>query len=436
AQTVKHRLEYEFSIICQKGFSDYFLLVHEIVQEAERQGHRVLGRGSAANSLISYSLRLTHVDPLKNNLFFERFLNPERSSPPDIDLDFSWKIRDTIYEFLRKRWGKEQVALISTHVTMRGRGALWEAGKALGFQPKELEGISRVMGSLSAQEFLEHGASRPETRGFPFKNLAFLRLIKIASAFEGIPKNLSLHAGGVVVSPGSIYRFTPVQPSSKSLPMTQMEMRAIEEVGLVKIDILAQRSLGVFSDVSMELKTGGCFPEELENIDLISSNDSVANALKNGRTIGVFYIESPGMRGLLKKLGCRGFSELTAASSVIRPGVAESGMMAAYIERHLKQRAIPPQNRLLEPILKETHGVMIYQEDVMRVAQVLSGLTLGEADILRRAMSGKSRNQESLIELKNRFLSGASKRGVSLDFSNEIWRQIESFSGYAFCKAH
>ncbi|NLI78452.1 MAG: hypothetical protein GX442_18685 [Candidatus Riflebacteria bacterium] len=528
---VEARLEEELAVIAALGFADYFLLVHEIVVAAEARGHRVLGRGSAANSLVSYALRFTHVDPLRHNLYFERFLNPGRTSPPDIDLDFSWRIRDEIYEFLRRRWGDDQVALISTHVTLGGRGALRETGKALGFPGPDLGRFSRAIGHLSVADFLAQAADLPRARGLPLDNPAFRRWLKVAERLEGIPTHLSLHAGGVVVAPGGIHRFTPVQPSSKPVPMTQLEMHGIEAVGLVKIDLLAQRSLGVFADVLQGITppapvrtetpatpgtdpaaspsrpsplptTPGASPEppgavpapcqprqapadlaptphggrspssptglpanngtspksaggphpgatepppltvlpplppDFADVDALAADPPVAKALAEGRTMGVFYIESPGMRSLLAKLRCRGFGELTAASSVIRPGVAESGMMQAYIARHRDPRRRVAVHPLLDEVLRETYGVMIYQEDVMKVAHALAGFTLGEADLLRRAMSGKERGSEIMVRNRARFLDGAAARGVAPPIAEEIWRQMESFSGYAFCKAH
>ncbi len=430
------RMESELRVIEEKGFQDYFLLVHEIVVEAERMGHRVLGRGSAANSIVSYALRMTHVDPLAYDLFFERFLNPERKSPPDIDLDFSWKVRDEIYEFLRRRWGKEQVSLISTHVTMGGRNAVREVGKTLGFPPDELKRISRGIRHLPVMEFLKQGPERPESRDLPFGEPSFRRLLNLAARLEGLPIHFSLHAGGVVVAPGGIHRFTPTQPSSKPIPMTQMEMHAIEAVGLVKIDLLAQRSLGVFADLTSRLGPTGGLPPFLDDVERLARDPKVDSALRQGSTMGVFYIESPGMRSLLKKLDCSGFLDLTAASSVIRPGVAESGMMQEYIALHRDRSRIAFPHPVLAAVLQETHGIMIYQEDVIRVAHSVAGFTLGEADSLRRAMSGKERGDEVMARSKNRFLEGAARKGFPPDLASEIWRQIESFSGYAFCKAH
>lgn len=433
---VKERLDHELEVIGRHGFADYFLLVHEIVEEAERRGHRVLGRGSAANSLTAYALRMTHVDPLRYGLFFERFLNPYRTSPPDIDLDFSWRIRDEIYEFLRRRWGADHVALISTHVTLGGRGAIRETGKALGFPADELNRISRAIGHWSAMDFLRNGTEKPESRGIPFENEAFRQLLTTASRIEGLPTHFSLHAGGIVVAPEGLDRFTPVQPSSKPIPMTQFEMHAIEAVGLVKIDLLSQRSLGVFADVTPTIESTPETRLLLDDVEALAADPAIEAALREGRTMGVFYIESPGMRSLLRKLDCRGFLALTAASSVIRPGVAESGMMQEYIARHRDPTRIPPSHPLLASVLEETHGVMIYQEDVIRVSCALAGFSLGEADLLRRAMSGKTRGDEVMAATRDRFLAGAAAKGVSPTIAEEVWRQIESFSGYAFCKAH
>ncbi|MBF0407970.1 MAG: DNA polymerase III subunit alpha [Candidatus Riflebacteria bacterium] len=423
---ILNRLKYEFNIIIEKNFTDYFLLVHEITEEAERLGHRVLGRGSAANSIISYCLRFTHVDPLKYGLFFERFLNPQRSSPPDIDLDFSWRIRDEIYSFLQKRWGNDKVALISAHITLGGRGAIRETGKTLGFTEIEISKLTKAVGHKSICDLNNIDNFSPSER----------KLLKTASLVEGLPVHLSLHAGGVVISPSGIDHFTPIQPSSKPIPMTQMDMYSLEEIGLVKIDLLSQRALGVYCDLMNHLRINKVLNPILEDVEAITNDPLVSEALMNGDTIGVFYIESPGMRSLLKKLKCRTFSELTAASSIIRPGVAESGMMQTYIKRHRDRSEVPLIHPLLEDILSETYGVMIYQEDVIKCSCAIAGFSLGDADLLRRAMSGKHRGDTEMDKIRERFLEGAFNRGVDENTALEIWRQIESFSGYAFCKAH
>ncbi|MDD3146274.1 MAG: DNA polymerase III subunit alpha [Candidatus Riflebacteria bacterium] len=442
---IQSRFENELQVIANLGFADYFLVVNDITSKARELGHRVLGRGSAANSLISYVLDFTQVDPIKHQLYFERFLNSARKSPPDIDLDFSWRIRDQIYEHLLQRWGEEKVAMISTHISLRGRAALRETGKALGIKKADLDAATSLVGHSSLAEFLSDPA-RQSRYNLPAERLETLKpLFGLASQIEGLPVHFSIHAGGIVIAPGSIYDFTPTMPSSKVLPITQLEMHGIEKFGLVKLDLLSQRSLGVYSDL---VKHREISPATINDSDenkpyqppsdpeVIEKDPLVANALAKGLTMGVFYIESPGMRGLLEKLACNNYKGLIAASSIIRPGVAESGMMQEYIRRHHHPDGWKPLHPAMGSLLADTHGVMVYQEDVMKVAHHIAGFTLAEADMLRRAMSGKERDPNRMQETRTRFIEGAAAHGTDIKTAGEIWRQISSFCGYAFCKAH
>ncbi len=425
------RFDYELATINELGFTDYFLIVDEITHRAKELGVRVLGRGSAANSLISYLLDFTQVDPLKHNLYFERFLNPYRKSPPDIDLDFSWKIRDQIYQFLRERWGENRVAMISTHIRLNSRSAMRETGKALGISNEELNYLSSLLGHSTIEEFLKFPEELARYKPDQARLKQHLGWLKLASSVEGLPTHFSIHAGGVVIAPDSLYNYSILEPSSKVLPITHIEMHGCENAGLVKFDLLSQRALGVYADLVQTIERR--IPDSPEHIE---QDQRVMESLAAGDTLGVFYIESPGMRGLLGKLHCRNFSELVAASSIIRPGVAESGMMQEYIRRHLATNSWKPVHPLMGEILQETYGIMVYQEDVMKVAHHLAGFSLGEADILRRAMSGKERSSQQMQQAKERFLSGAATNGVEKSIATEIWRQINSFCGYAFCKAH
>lgn len=428
---ITQRVDFELATINELGFTDYFLVVDEITRKAKELGVRVLGRGSAANSIISYILDFTQVDPLKHNLYFERFLNPHRKSPPDIDLDFSWKIRDQIYQFLKERWGVSRVAMISTHIRLSGRSAMRETGKALGVNNEELNYLSSLLGHSSIEEFIKNPDKLARYRPDRARIEQHLGWLKMAAGVEGLPTHFSIHAGGVVIAPDSLYNYSILEPSSKVLPITHVEMHGCEEAGLVKFDLLSQRALGVYADVVKTIESS--IPDSSE---LIEQDQQIMQCLARGDTLGVFYIESPGMRGLLGKLQCQSFSELIAASSIIRPGVAESGMMQEYIRRHLNPNSWKPVHPLLGQILQETYGIMVYQEDVMKVAHHLAGFSLGEADILRRAMSGKERSPQQMQQAKERFLKGAAGNGIDKAIACEVWRQISSFCGYAFCKAH
>ena len=438
------RLRSELEVIEDKGFSPYFLVVDDIVRQAREWGMRTVGRGSAACSLVSYCLGVTHVDPVALHLHFERFLNPGRSSPPDIDLDFSWKDRDRILEYVYETYGEDRVAMICTHVTFAARSAARETGKAYGLSDSELGKFTKRIPHYGVRSLTRLAEEVPECRGLPVNQEPYRTILALGEKLAGLPRHLSIHAGGIVISPGPITDLVPLERTSKGLVVTQYDMGPVEELGLIKIDLLSQRSLGVLTDAAaaVEKNTGKAPP--VDDGRAVLDDDATRRLIREGRTMGCFYIESPAMRSLLRKLRTDTFEDLTAASSVIRPGVAESGMMQEYISRHLEARAPAPRpapsgwylHPLLEEVLEETHGVMIYQEDVLRVAHVLAGMSLGEADSLRRSMSGKMRSAEAMALVRDRFLAGCGGKGIPPSVAREVWRQMESFAGYAFCKAH
>jgi DNA-directed DNA polymerase III PolC len=437
-QEVINRLKHELEIIDRLGFCEYFLVVHRIVEEARRRGFLLVGRGSAVNSIVSYSLGLTNVDPLRYNLYFERFLNPERSSPPDIDIDFSWKDRDELIQWVYDFFGQDKVALISTTVTMRARHAIRETAKALGIPESEVNEFTRPIPGY----FTDHVDLRelprvfPECQHLPMDREPWPAVLSHAQRILGFPRNLSIHCGGIVIAPEPITHFTPLQRAAKGFVVTQMDMFPIEELGLIKIDLLSQRSLGAMKDCLSAVRTNTGDDPPLDDFARITADPETRRLIRTGRTMGCFYIESPGMRALLERLECDTFEMLVAASSIIRPGVAESGMMRAFIDRHRDPAQITYLHPTLEPLLRETYGVMIYQEDVIRVAHELGGMSLGEADLLRRAMSGKMRSHEAMDGLEERFFATCRTQDIPEPIIREIWRQVASFAGYSFCKGH
>ncbi|HUU27962.1 MAG TPA: DNA polymerase III subunit alpha [archaeon] len=433
---VLERLKAELEVIDRLGFAPYFLVVADIARYARKKRIPMVGRGSAANSIVSYALGITDVDPIRYNLFFERFLNPERDSPPDIDLDFSWRRRDEVLDYVYRTYGADRVAMICTYVTFSTRLAFREIAKAMGLPEKEITRFTRLLPyrALSHLDSLQN--DWPECRTLPLDKEPYRTILENAVRIKSFPRHLSIHAGGIVVSPFPLTDLVPLERSTKGLVVTQYDMFGIEDLGLVKIDLLSQRSLSVVEDVVRTLEERGLPKLALDDIDSLSRDPDTVRIIEEGRTMGCFYIESPAMRSLLAKLRVRTFEELTAASSVIRPGVAESGMMAEFIERHNGRRPVTYLHPSLENLLGETYGVMVYQEDVIRVAHEIAGMSLGEADLLRRAMSGKMRSREAMTRLEENFVRAAVSRGVKREVALEIWRQISSFAGYAFCKAH
>jgi len=430
------QLKYELEIIERLGFSTYFLVVWDISQRARALRIPAIGRGSAANSIVSYCLGITHVDPLAHNLYFERFLNPHRKSPPDIDLDFCWKRRDQILQYVYKTYGEDHVAMISTTVTLGARSAVREVAKVLGLDAQQIKRLTSRIPFWGVRDLRTIREDFPECRDLPLDREPYRTVMETAQRIMGFPRHLSVHSGGVVISPTPLTDDLPLEMAPKGLIITQYDMFAVEDLGLVKIDLLGQRSLGVLQDTVEEVERHQGRKPEVEDMSMIFGDEPTRQLIRQGRTMGCFYIESPAMRALLKKLRTDTFPGLTAASSVIRPGVAESGMMDQFIQRHHDPAKVHYLHPKLKELLGETYGVMVYQEDVIKVAHHLAGMSLGEADLLRRAMSGKLRSGKAMARLQGTFVSSCQRHGVKKEVAGEIWRQIESFAGYAFCKAH
>ena len=426
---VRQRLQYELNIIEKMQLASYFLLVWDIVREAHQRGIPTVGRGSAANSLVCRSLNITEVDPIKNNLYFERFLHEQREDFPDIDIDFPWNRRDEMIQYVFDKY--KNVALISTHTHLGIRSSLREAGKALGISVFDIDRITkRLPHSADLNNLRAVRDTVPECRGLPFEDPPFCDMIAAAKKITGLPRHISIHCGGLVVSTKPITDLIPLQKTRKGFEVTQYDMYPVKDLGLLKIDLLAQRGLAV------EVDTVQAIQEHIDFSYIDPVTDPATRTLiREGKTMGCFYIESPGMRNLLQKLRVSSFEELTAASSIIRPGVASSGMMQAYIKRHTGKETITYLHPKLKEVLSETYGIMIYQEDVLKVAHAVAGINLGEAEGLRKCMS-KKRDWQRMETYQERFLNGAKENGVPENIRKEIWSHIDSFAGYSFCKAH
>ncbi|MFQ5749465.1 MAG: DNA polymerase III subunit alpha, partial [Planctomycetota bacterium] len=404
------------------------------------------GRGSAANSLVAWLLGFTHVDPVRHDLYFERFMNAGRSDFPDVDLDFAWDERDAVLDHVRRCFGRERVAMIGTHVTFGLRGAVRELAKAMGVPASEIEPFSRALpGRLRGPPDGERLRADPRCARLPLRAEPWRTILVQAAALQGFPRHLGVHPGGVVIAPAPLTDHLPLQLARKQtgagrMVITQWDMEPVEKVGLLKIDLLGNRGLAVIRDTVEAVKRNLGLPIDLDRLDP-QGDQRTCSLLERGETMGCFYVESPGMRGLLRKLRCRDFATLVAASSIIRPGISSSGMMQAYVERHhfvrRRGRHDPSWYPLpcLRAILGETYGVMAYQEDVLKVVQEAAGMTAAEADGLRRSMSHK-RSHEKMASFRESFLEGARRRGAGEALARELWRQIESFAGYSFCKAH
>ena len=434
------RLQEEIAVVEQLGFAGYFLIVWDIVRYAADRGMPTLGRGSAANSLISYLLGITHVDPLKHDLYFQRFLNPERLSPPDIDLDFGWKDRDEVLAYVYDRYGRDHTAMICNINRFSARSGFREAAKARGYGDRELTRITRRLPwRLLEGDPQQALASRPESADLPADREPYRSLLVQAQDLARRPRHLGIHAGGLVIADRPLTDLFPLQWARKGILISQLDMYSIEDLGLVKIDLLAQRGIAVVADAAKAVAANHNVGVDLSRLP--DDDPATRRLMSSGDTMGCFYIESPGMRSLLKKLKADTFSVVVAASSVIRPGPSDSGMSRSFVLRHLgKEPPVLPHPAL--GFLNETYGVMIYQEDVMRTLSAVAGMTLAEADLMRRAMSFKGDPREFLA-MKDRFFSGARETmaagaapRVPDAVLEELWRQVSSFAGYAFCKAH
>ncbi|MBI5646307.1 MAG: DNA polymerase III subunit alpha [Ignavibacteriae bacterium] len=434
---VHDRLEKEFRIIAELGFADYFLVAWDLVRYAKHRNYPYVGRGSGANSIVAYCLEITNVDPIELDLFFERFLNPERKSPPDFDIDFSWRNRDDVIDYVLGKYGHERTAMICTLSTYSPRGAMRETGKALGYSEAEVKQCTSLLSSYGSARDL-HDPQSPFRRhaGVILQSEYGARWIALATRILDFPNHYGIHSGGVILAPEKMTRYTATQIAPKGVRITQQDMFSIEDWRLEKLDILSTRGLGTFEDTMRAVeKKHGHTPPVLRYTNACEDAET-RRIMREGKTIGCFYVESPAMIQLLRKLRTDTFEMLTAASSIIRPGVAQSGMMQAFIERYHDTSKIRPPHPKMAELLHSTFGVMVYQEDVIKVAHFIGGMSLGEADVLRRAMSGKMRSQDAMRALKDGFFRGCASRGIDESVTAEIWRQMESFAGYSFCKAH
>ncbi len=414
----KKRVRHELEIIDKLGFSAYFLITWDIVRYSMARGFYHVGRGSGANSVVAYCLKITNVDPIDLNLYFERFINPRRSSPPDFDIDYSWKERDDVIDYIFKRYGYSHTALLGTMSTFRGKSIIRELGKVHGLPKEEIDSL------------IDNPSS--ETSRNEITNTIFSTGLRIAD----FPNMRSIHAGGILISEDPITFYTALDMPPKGFPTTQWDMYTAEEIGFEKLDILSQRGIGHIRESAEIILRNRGVDVDVHAVQKFKNDEKIKEYLKTGETKGCFYIESPAMRGLLKKLKCDNYTTLVAASSVIRPGVARSGMMKEYIYRFHNPDKFEYIHPVMKEQLEETFGVMVYQEDVLKVCHHFAGLDLADADTLRRAMSGKYRSKQEMQRIIAKFFSNCREKGYSEDITKEVWRQIESFAGYSFSKAH
>lgn len=418
---IEERIQKELNLIEQQQYVPFFLVNWDIIQYAKRQGYYHVGRGSGANSIVAYLLGITDVDPIDLDLYFERFMNLYRANPPDFDIDFSWRDRQDVTRYIFERFGpKGQVALLATYNTFQHRGAIRELGKVFGLPKHEIDLL--CSGKYNPQQLDQYA----------------LLVHQYAQHLLGMPNHLSIHAGGILISEKPMHYFSATDLPPKGFPTTQFDMHIAEDVGLYKYDILGQRGLGKIKDALAIVKENQ--PQapliDIHNVKPLLQDQRINQMVSEAKCIGCFYVESPAMRMLLRKLEVDNYLALVAASSIIRPGVAKSGMMREYILRHKNPERRKQAHPVMWKLMEDTYGVMVYQEDVIKVAHHFAGLSLGESDVLRRGMSGKFRSREEFLRVKEKFISNCRAKGYDDQLTLEVWNQVESFAGYAFAKGH
>ncbi|QCE43310.1 DNA polymerase III subunit alpha [Psychroserpens sp. NJDZ02] len=412
------RLKTELDTIKSMHFVSFFLINHDIVSYAKSQGYFHVGRGSGANSIVAYIIGITDVDPIELDLYFERFINPFRASPPDFDIDFSWKDRDDVTAYIFRRF--KHTALLATYNTFKYRAVVRELGKVFGLPKEEIDKLSKNSYNASSLDDISK------------------LVLKYGKLIEGFPNHLSVHSAGILILEQPVHCYSATDLPPKGYPTVQFDMNIAEDVGVFKFDILGQRGLAkikealeIIAENRPELP-----PIDITNVEAFKKDPNINNLLKSGGAIGAYYVESPAMRGLMQQLQTQDYLGLVAASSIIRPGVSGSGMKDEFIKRHRTPEKRKEAHPILYNIMPETYGVMVYQEDVLKVANQFADLTLGEADVLRRGMSGKYRSLKEFEAVEEKFIANCRKKGYADALIFEVWNQIKSFAGYAFAKGH
>jgi DNA polymerase-3 subunit alpha len=442
---VRERLEYELGVITRAGYAGYFLIVQDFIAAARERGIPVgPGRGSAAGSLVAYALRITDVDPLAFDLLFERFLNPERVSMPDIDVDFCFERRGEVIEYVRERYGRDSVGQIVTFGTMKARAAVKDVARVLKIAPGDADRITKLIPSGPAYSLSVADAVRkvPELAELVRSAPVYGRMAELASRIEGISRHLSVHAAGVVIAPGPLPEYVPVctaptrgagqSADGENAIITQYDMDALEQVGMLKMDLLGLKTLTVIHDAVATIRQ--LHGVEVDVSTLGFDDPAVYGMLRQGRTAGVFQFESPLATDTLRQMRCDRFDDLVAANALLRPGPLDTGMHLVFIRRKLGQEPVTYPHPVLREVLEPTYGVIVYQEQVMRIANVLAGFSLAEADVLRKAVGKK--DAELIRRELTKFVERGAYQGHPRDLMQRLAEQIETFGRYGFNKSH
>lgn len=426
---LRDRLEYELSVIAKMEFADYFLIVWDFINYAKKAGIPVgPGRGSAAGSLVAYLLGITEIDPIRWGLIFERFLNPGRKSMPDIDTDFCYVRRNEVIQYVSEKYGANRVSQIVTFGTMKARGAVRDAGRVLQLPLPLVDKVAKLITTKTIRE----ATSLPDVAALSIEDPKVKELIETAETIEGLPRNASIHAAGVVISNEPLDTYTPLQKMKGGEVVSQYDMTAIEKIGLLKMDFLGLRNLTMIQDTLTHIRQSCGVDIVLDKLPF--EDIKAAQLLSDGHTVGVFQLESSGMRELLRELRPRGFEDLIPLVALYRPGPLGSGMVEDFIKSRHGKKPIKYLHPSLESILKETYGIILYQEQVMQIANHVACFSLAEADDLRKAMGKKK--PEVMAKFRDKFIAGASKNGIDEVMAGKMFDLMEYFAGYGFNKSH
>jgi DNA polymerase III subunit alpha len=429
----RERLEEELDIICRKGFPGYFLIVQDFINWAKKKDIPVgPGRGSAAGSLVAYALKITNLDPIRYKLLFERFLNAERESLPDIDVDFCYNRREEVIRYVAAKYGEDSVAQITTFGTMKAKAVIRDVGRALGMTYGEADRIAKLVPDDLKMTLGKALEMEPQLKALAEGEPRVARLIDISRRLEGLCRHASTHAAGIVISDKPMDEYLPLYLGKNGELVTQFDMKKVEEVGLIKFDFLGLKTLTVIQDTLQLARLGGKSVPDLDTLPL--DDKRTFDLLGSGETDGIFQLESSGMRRVLVDLRPNCFEDVIALLALYRPGPLESGMVTDFIRRKHGETRAEYAHASLEPILKETYGVILYQEQVMHIAQSLASYSLGDGDILRRAMGKK--DPAVMARQRSKFLEGAKANSIPEDTANHIFDLMEKFAGYGFNKSH
>jgi error-prone DNA polymerase len=431
---ITERLEIELDTIRQLGFGEYFLVVWDIMRWAKERGIRCQARGSAVDSLVVYTLDISNVDPIEHNLLFERFMHPLRHEPPDIDLDVDRQRRDEVRDYIYQKYGADNVSCVSTINTYQARGAIRDAGKALGLHPSLIEELCHGIHYLSVEGLLENSGTLPELKGNTLYKAPHIdKFLKLCAAIDGFPKHLSVHLGGLLIGERKLCEVVPLERSSGGDIISQYDKDDVERLGLVKIDLLALPTLTIIEDTVVAVRENHGIDID---IDSIPKDDPEAFAmLRDGKTIGTFQLESPAQREMAGRLLPDRFEDIIISISLVRPGPLKSNMDKDYLPRRHGMAPVTYLHPKLKDALSETLGVILYQEQVLKVAHDLAGLSYAEADGFRRAMT-HDRTDDEMNKMREGFIASAVENSVGRQIAEKVFEQLAAFAAYGFCKAH